>query len=526
MTICKYFQQGRCRYGDGCRYEHPGSGNTVSSGNRFGALSGGFGGQTSVQTPKGNKLTLNVSDIKADLTEKKNRPDWIFSSYAPAPDVPRLLFGGPQREQSMEEMRLRHYEATAAGNMDQAVQEAQALWQESMKQMEVALNDTQGAIKYILDGFQEHPNRIDICEGNTGPNSNQSGPAPFSQAQQSSGSTAFNQPASVGFGQPAQSASPFGQPQQPGFGQPSALGSGTAFGQPSSLGGGGGFGKPGFGTGGSAFGTTNNASSFGSTPFGQPSAASASPFGGASTASPFSQINQNANPSPFSNPSATQANPSPFGQPSQPSAFGQPSALGSGSSPFGQAQKPAAAASPFGQASGASGFGQAAQSVSPFGQVQPQQNQLSNPSPFGQPQASTTTAFGGQPTSAAPFGQTAAPQGIPVESNQNAGPPAFMDVDETKYLNPLPRLQGETRRDPASNRLTMWKGRPDNKTWIRIHFPDGPPDPASLRDSQAKEDEYTPEIAAKYEYFLKHGHYENGEIPAVPPKREWISFDF
>lgn len=487
---------------------------------------------------------MNASDIKQDLTAGKNRPEWIFSSYAPAQGVPRQLFGGPQREQSMEEMRVRHYEAVASNNMNQAVQEAEALWQESAKQMDIALNDTQGAIKFILDGYQEHPNRIDITEGRTdaGTNSNQPSapPNPFGQAQPAAPSPFGQASTSGGFGQPAQNPSPFGQAQSSGFGQPSALGTGTPFGQPSGLGGGGGFGKPSLGA--TAFGSnTNAASPFAKPAFGQTSAPSASPFGAAASSSPFSQINQPSNPSPFSNPSATQQNPSPFGQaqqPSNPSPFGQPSTIGN-PSPFAQAQQPATA-SPFGQPSAPSGFGQAAQNSSPFGQMQqPQQNQPAQPSPFGQQQASSNP-FGSQPAASAPFGQPAAPQGVPVPSNQDAGPPAIMDMDGASDLNPLPRLEGETRRDPVSNRLSMWKGRPvqyvnnqpcylhpqDNKTWTRINFPNGPPDAASLRDSQAKESDYTPEVAAQYEHFLQHGRFENGVIPTVPPKKDWISFNF
>jgi nucleoporin NUP42 len=85
----------------------------------------------------------------------------------------------------------------------------------------------------------------------------------------------------------------------------------------------------------------------------------------------------------------------------------------------------------------------------------------------------------------------------------------------------------------------MWKGRPvkyvndhpcylhpqDNTTLVRVNFPSGPPDPASLRDSQGKPEEYTPEVAEAYEFYLNNGYFKDA-IPSVPPKREWISFDF
>ncbi|KAJ6114709.1 hypothetical protein N7486_000487 [Penicillium sp. IBT 16267x] len=543
MTVCAFFQQGRCKFGDRCKFEHPGRNTAGSSGNRFGALAAdGFGNQGSRQNQQPANYNLSASDIKLDLTAGKGRPEWVFSAYAPLRDLPRQLFGGPQREQSMEEMRLRHYQATAAGNMNQALQEAEALYAESVKQMEMALNDTNGAIQYIIDGDKEHPNRIDVVNGYTGSNANQapsafgqsSTPAPTNAFGGSSSSTAFGQPSAFGgnssstaFGQPSalggnSSSTAFGQPsafgqasslgQLSAFGQPSSLGQKPSpFGQPSTLGGQGAFGKPAFGQPAQP---ANNQPAFGQSGFGQPTGPA--PFGGVTaSASPFGAVNQNANPSAFGQPPAQQtaaaANPSPFGQ---------------------VASQQAAALSAFGQPSSTSGFGQPSQNATPFGQ--PQQ---AAPNAFSQPPAAANP-FGPPQAAPAPFGQPAA-QGLPV-ANVDAGPPAFMQIDDPNELNPLPRLQGETRRDPGSNRLIAWKGRPvryvnnypcyehpqDPKTLVRINFPDGPPDAATLRDSQGKEDEYTPEIIEMYQFFLANGYFKDGIIPAVPPKREWISFDF
>lgn len=66
----------------------------------------------------------------------------------------------------------------------------------------------------------------------------------------------------------------------------------------------------------------------------------------------------------------------------------------------------------------------------------------------------------------------------------------------------------------------------DRKTYARIFFPDGPPDESSLRDAQAKPEEYTPEVTEQYEFFVKNGCFKDGIIPSVPPKTEWVSFDF
>lgn len=447
----------------------------------------------------------------------------------------------------MEEMRLRHYELTAAGNMNQAIQEAQAMWQESVNQMDSALNDLNGAVKYIIDGGNEHPNRNDITSGAT--DSGAAQPAPFGQPSAGAAAGGFgtaNAPAAgwgkpSGFGQPAAFGQPsalgqpggafgqtstlgqssaFGQPsamgQHSGFGQPSALGQGSAFGQPSSLvGGQAAFGKPAFGQ--SGFAQAGAApTAFGEPAFGQPPAPAAGAFGAPSGASPFTQVAQNQ--------PATG-----FGAPSGPSSFGQPAA-----------QPQPAATGGFGQP--AAPFGQPTQAASPFGQAPPQQQQPQSATPFGQPVA-PVNPFGApssqQPPAPSPFGQPAAPQGVPVQ-NVQAGPRAFIKIEDPNELNPLPPLQGETRRDPASNRIAMWKGRPvnyinnapcylhpqDNKTYVRINFPDGPPDDATLRDSQGKPEEYTPEVEEAYKYFLEHGHFKDGVIPSVPPRKDFISFDF
>ncbi|KAJ5613951.1 hypothetical protein N7528_007605 [Penicillium herquei] len=486
------------------------------------------------QKQQSNNYNLKPEDIKVDLTAGQGRPQWIFSAYAPLRDLPRQLFGGPQREQSMEEMRLRHYQAVAAGNPNQAVQEAQALYEESVNQMNNALNDINGAIKYITEGANEHPNRIDITEGNTAPAQNQAPAA----GQSAFGQPAFGQPtapnqasnqfggSSSGWGQPSQPVQPaqpaqpafgapsafgqpatlgqgsaFGQPSTLGqgsaFGQPSSLGQGSAFGQPSNVGGQGAFGKPAFGQ--SAFAqAANNQPGFGQPAFGQPSApaAPAAPFGAAATASPFgAAANQQTNASPFGQVAAQQPAASGFGQPSGPGPFGQPS---TNPSPFGQPQQ--AQPTPFGQPSA------------------PAANNA-----FGQPSApAASNPFGAPSKPAAPFGQPAAAQGVPVTFT-DVGPPAYLKSDIPGELTPVPRLQGETRRDPTTNRLTMWKGQ-------RVEYVNDHPCYIHPEDnktpSQGEPEDYTPEIEEMYKYFLANGCFKDGVIPKVPPKREWISFDF
>ncbi|KAL2816802.1 nuclear pore complex assembly-domain-containing protein [Aspergillus cavernicola] len=487
-----------------CKYEHPGrQQQTFSGGNRFGALSGGSSfnnsrassGQ-SQQSQQSQHYGVTDQDIKADLSTGKGRPDWIFSCYGPGRNAPRQLFGGPQRELSFEELRLRHYDAAATGNPGPAIQEAETLYNEAVNQMEVILKNIDAAVKYITDGAKEHPNRIDIVKGNTDLGTSQ-GPSAFGQPSALSQTPAFAPP---GFAQQASSQPSFGQPS---FGQPS-LGQASGFGQPSVVGPSSSFGQPAFGQ--SSFGQP----SLGQSSFDQPSSMGTSAFSQASgTASPFSQISSQTQA-----PSSSFGQPSPFAQAAQqPSGFGQPSTIPATTSDF---ATPSQSANPFGQPQAP--FGQSSQGPSPFGAAA----QQAAPSAFGQP-------AGGAP-------QPAAAPSAPV----GAGPAGVLKIDNPNDLNPIPPPTGETRRDPMTKKLMSWKGQPvkyinnepcylhpqDQKTAVRIFFPDGPPVEASLRDAQANPDQYTPEIAEQYEFFVKNGFFKDGLIPSVPPKTEWVSFDF
>lgn len=440
----------------------------------------------------------------------------MFSAYGPGKNAPRQLFGGPSREQSFEEMRLRHYEAAAAGNSNQAIQEAQKLHDETINQIQIILNDLNGAVKYVLDGLNEHPNRIDIVDGKSGvPSSFAQQPAPISSA------SAFGQP-SGSFGGASQGAPTpaFGQ-NQPTFGRPSGLGAstaGSAFGKPSMLGAAQpAFGKPVLGQ-----------PSFGQPAFGQPSAMAGSAFSNAA-----------AGPSPFSQ--ATQPNPlagGKFGQPSTSAPFGQPATSQMTTSPFSQIGNQSAVTTAFAQPSSAGAtFGQPSQTVSPFAQ----QQQTSSANPFGQTTitSATPSVFGQPPATAAPVSTIAPRPQVNAAGKAPMGPRPIIKVGLGE-LNPIPDIAGDTVRDPGTQKLIRWKGRPveykdgaprylhpsDNKTWVHIFFYDGPPDLATLRDCSDKDENYTAEVTEQYQYFVLNGVFKDGIVPSIPPKTEWVSFDF
>ncbi|KAK0649668.1 hypothetical protein B0T16DRAFT_327054 [Cercophora newfieldiana] len=453
MTVCKFWQNGNCRNGNNCRFEHPPK-NQPQFTNRFGALANtpamGSNNPFNLLThwaPTELPYGLSVEVIQRDLSS--DLPSWILSCYGPGKDAPEQLFGGYPREQSFEEVRLHYLTGAASGNPDGALAEINRLYQTAQNQIQTTLSNINGAIQFIVDAGNKHPNRADICKASM-PNGGTTGEFAKDKASSTNafGSTAnafqtntaasnvFGSPAGGGgFGQPSamgQKPSPFGAPA---FGQPSQPAATSPFGQSATT-------SAAFGQASTLGAKTNP---FGTPAFGQP----AQPTGG----SAFGQPSQPAAGSVFGQPAATT---SAFGQPAATSsAFGQPAALGQKPNPFGapagSGQSPFAAAaqqpasspfgqpaqstpSPFGQpatTAAASPFGQTATTTSPstnaFGQ---QQTATPTASPFGAPAASTNTGFGAAAPAATsapaanPFGAPAPAQAAPANPFGQPTPPA------------------------------------------------------------------------------------------------------
>lgn len=478
---------------------------------------------------------LDRAIIITDLS--KERPQWILSAYGPGKDAPLQLFGGHPREQSFEELRVRHYELANQGDQQQAIQEAQALVNNAEQQIQTALNDVDGAVKYIINGENEHPNRLDVCKAKSAPPIQSQTSAPNQQitstfGQPSSSAPALGQPsASSAFGAP--SVSSFGQPSapiaKPSFGQPTA----PTFGQPSQS---------------SAFG---QASTLGhSTSFGQPSMT----FGKPSIAAPT--FGQASVPGPFGTPTQPQQQPNAFGKPSGPDSIQQPSAAAKNpfgqplasaqSTTFGQPSAPSQT-SAFGRPStsnAAPAFGQPAASGSASGFSQSSTVPVN---PFAQPTAPSTTTTFSQPSAAAPssFGQTKTsfanqpvPSfGQPFGQSNTANTSSGSAVDRTgaRVTSGQGAHGGQIQKD-SQDKIMSWNGTPvryfddepcyksNDGNWQRIWFPDGPP--TFTKTVDLPDEAYDEATKENYRHLKQTGTFKDGIMPALPPKREWCSWNF
>ena len=484
-----------------------------------------------------SRYKLDKATITNDLA--KERPQWILSAYGPGRDAPSQLFGGHPREQSFEELRVRHYELTAQGNQQQALQESQALVNNAEQQIQTALNDLDGAVKYIINGEDEHPNRLDICKAKgakpTQPHPSapsQHIPSTFGQSSysapafgQPSASSAFRGPSanSLGqsfpptstFGQPSTSTSTFGKPSAPMFGQPSqpsALGQASRLGLPTIS-----FGQP-------------------SSTFGKPSIPTPT-FGQSSAPGPFGASQQQLNafekpsgPNPVPQPSATAKNP--FDQPlapTQSSTFGQPSTLPQPSA-FGR--QPTSNPSPaFGQParSGAtSGFSQT--STAPANPLAP-----STTATFGQPSTAIPNAFGQRKPSTSnqpvpSFGQSFGHSNSTKPSTNLASDRTDVRIKSEQAMSSV-RMQKDSQ-----DKITSWKGMPveyfedepcykgNDGNWQRIWFPDGRP--VFKKTVDLPDEAYDEATKTNYQHLREAGTFKDGIMPILPPKREWCNWDF
>ncbi|KAI1419900.1 hypothetical protein F5Y12DRAFT_720165 [Xylaria sp. FL1777] len=550
--LCRYYQQGHCRNGANCRFEHPGA-NTNANANPFGAPSTNrFNAlnTTSTRPPDDtNPYKITKDTIKIDLANE--RPTWILSCYGPGKEAPEQLFGGYPREQSLEEVMV-HIRGSA--NQQQAMAEVTALHHKAEQQIQTTLGNLDGALQFVLAGADNHPNRIDICKQNTreggttgvfavktgfadnpltsNTSNNQNPFATTTQSNPFSGGTpAFGQPSTLG-----RTPNPFGAAPTSQFGQPSQMGAGApAFGQPSQMGASApAFGKPSaLGQGPSPFSTASTA---GPSPFsqaGQPTSMQPPPFGApaASSANPFSQPSGTlSGVSPFAQvPGATASTASPFGQPAVSNPFAQVGA--SKDQSMGTSAPEPAPINPFSQQPtmsidlntqlsnpfGKPNSGPAKVTAKPFSQGTPQ-NQPPQTHPFQAPSPATGKT--------GPYAPGSTKQHPPVESYMtmamNGQITAFKNKPVVYKWKVNDRYQDQAPPNPSMDQQIPGIRKLDG-TWCKILFPGGPP--AYNKDTEPEATQYNATVKATYEQMAASGRFQGG-MPEVPPMREDCIWSF
>ncbi|KAL9055687.1 MAG: hypothetical protein Q9162_003413 [Coniocarpon cinnabarinum] len=110
--------------------------------------------------------SLNPEEILRDVTEGKDKPSWVCSCYAPGKNAPAQLIEGDDLEISPEELRYDFYLKMANGQnaTEEAANIERMLSEEMTTRINAIGNDPQGAVQYVINGINEHPNRHDILQ--------------------------------------------------------------------------------------------------------------------------------------------------------------------------------------------------------------------------------------------------------------------------------------------------------------------------------------------------------------------------
>ncbi|CAG9134777.1 unnamed protein product [Plutella xylostella] len=189
MVVCKFFQQGSCRYGQSCRFEHVYS-SKYSYQAGAGGGGGGGGGAGGAEAVSDEQLAAQAA---ADARAALRGGQWLLSAYAPFKEKANLP---GLRDVSPEEARLAVYEARANNTLDQTITQFNNLLQEAKSKHEQLLQPSPSLVSTLRSLYRGEPVA-----------------APFANTQN-------NSTASSLFRSAAQSNSVFGQSSASAFATP------------------------------------------------------------------------------------------------------------------------------------------------------------------------------------------------------------------------------------------------------------------------------------------------------------------
>ncbi|XP_034245922.1 nucleoporin NUP42-like [Thrips palmi] len=442
MVVCRFFQQGTCRYGQNCRFEHSSpqyAGSTVSP-----LLRQNVQTTSSVPPPRNTQsnnpfrgnVKKDANDIfnlmVQDINEAEKGGVWPLSCYNFWPAISSGNVPGLE-DISPDEMRHMQLQAQAGGNIEACFQQIQQLYQQArarFNSLKVRSAETLSIIETLTQGPPSTSSQFSFASGSSVVQDSW----PASPASQSSifggaSSTISNEAQKSIFG----GSSGFAPSQGSVFGSNQGSLFGSANSQPSVFGGaspqksvfGGSAQQP---TNTSPFGTvTQQTSIFGnsatvqqSLPFGSPSGQQASPF--------------------VNTPASQQASP-----------FGAPASVGqSGGSIFGGTSA-STAAQP-------SSFSFALPNAL---EASSNATQIASSSPFGAPALtgnSSGSIFGGSTVSnmAQPTGSTFGGFGPQSQSAVRATPGSNVVLNSTIYTS-ITQLTEDERREFEAETFTVGK---------------------------------------------------------------------
>lgn len=125
MVVCKFFQQGYCRFGQSCRFEH-------IYGSKYSYNANQAQAQQQQQSAGVTDEQL-VNQVQNDIQAMLKGNQWILTCFSPFKEKP--LFPGIH-DHSPEEIRLFIYEAKANNNLEQAISYINNLVKENRQKYE------------------------------------------------------------------------------------------------------------------------------------------------------------------------------------------------------------------------------------------------------------------------------------------------------------------------------------------------------------------------------------------------------
>lgn len=159
MVICKYYQQGICKFGSSCRFEHArsdysASGESVlrgtygarpyATGNYYNGHGGNLGSYRFGNTSHGFEEVIQM--VIQEVVQSEKGGQWPLSCFAPIKE--RSCFPGWE-DYSPEEVRWKMYEAVKDGTLPEYQRQLKELYDAAKLQRQQIMNPDNEVFKII-----------------------------------------------------------------------------------------------------------------------------------------------------------------------------------------------------------------------------------------------------------------------------------------------------------------------------------------------------------------------------------------